>query len=78
MPDQPAGGEKTEPTEAVKEHLGRSHAHAHQFHDDVIKALNQFSAEELKAMYDCVGKNGLSDQLETHVTAPKLIICATH
>jgi hypothetical protein len=76
MPDQPAGGERTEPTEAVKEHLRKSNAHAHEFPDKVIEKLNMFSAEELKAMYDCVDSNGLADELE-HLS-PKQIICAVH
>ena len=78
MPDQPAGGERIEPTDAVKAHLLKSNLHAHQFHDEVIKVLNKFSVDELKAMYDAVGQNGLADQLDAHVAAPKLIIGAVH
>jgi hypothetical protein len=77
MPDQPAGGE-VEPTEAVKAHLQRSNVDPHRLHKKVIEALNTFSEDELKAMYDSVDKSGLADQLEAHVAAPKLIIGAVH
>jgi hypothetical protein len=77
MPDQPAG-ESTEPTDAVKEHLRKSNAHAHELPDKVIKALNKFTSDELSAMYDLVDKHGLADQLDETHPAPKQIICAVH
>jgi hypothetical protein len=77
MPDQPAG-ERTEPTDAVKEHLRKSNVHAHELPDKVIEKHNMFSGDELNTMFDLVDKNGLADQLEEAHLAPKQIICAVH
>ena len=77
MPDQPAG-ERIEPSDAVKEHLRKSNAHAHELTEKVIEKLNMFSGNELNAMFDLVDKHGLADQLEESHLSPKQIICATH
>jgi hypothetical protein len=78
MPDQPAGGERIEPTEAVKAHLKKSNVRADQIHGKVIKALNEFTAVELEAMYNDVDKKGLAAALKQAYPASTSIIGAVH